>query len=490
MAMLMSVLVGCSSGPGGGTGGGGAGPGGGTGGGGAGPGGGTGGGGAGQGGGTGGGGAGQGGGGAGQGGGGAGQGGGGSTGAPVECFELKAGCVLPSNATRIENPDVSAEDQASLSRNNASFALDLGRALHSSTTNVIYSPFSVSTALAMAYAGARTTTEQAMATAMRFELPQGRLHPAFNHVDLELQKRSKGSSAIEGSGFRLHTANAIWSQVGLEVEQPFLKVLGESYGTSMRLADFTAPKEAEALINAWVSDQTKGNIPKLLKDDVNPETLVVLTNAIYFDAAWSTPFKEDATEPGTFRRGDGTSVTVPMMRGEQQTGYGAADGWEAVEIPYAGTPVSMFVVLPAEGTADAFEASLDGAALEEIIASTQYRSVDITMPKFSFGSSTSLSEALAGLGMEVAFVEDADFSGIVADGGIVIQEVIHQAVINVDEAGTEAAAATAVILGTTSTGSFPEPATIVLDRPFFFFISDVPTGAILFAGRVNDPTAH
>ncbi|XYI02757.1 serpin family protein [Sorangium sp. So ce1128] len=142
-------------------------------------------------------------------------------------------------------------------------------------------------------------------------------------------------------------------------------------------------------------------------------------------------------------------------------------------------------------TADAFEASLDGAALEEIIASTQDRSVDITMPKFSFGSSTSLKQTLAGLGMEVAFdLDDADFSGIVADGGIGIQEVIHQAVINVDEAGTEAAAATAVILGVSGSGFFPEPAATVLDRPFFFFISDVPTGAILFAGRVNDPTAH
>ncbi|WP_437665019.1 serpin family protein [Sorangium sp. So ce1182] len=464
--MLISVLVGCSSGQGGGTGGGGSGQGGGTGGGGSGQGGGT-------------------------GGGGSGQGGGGSTGAPVECFERKAGCVLPSNATRIEDPDVSAEDQLTLSRNNASFALDLGRALHSSTKNVIYSPFSISTALAMAYAGARTTTEEAMATAMRFELPQERLHPAFNHVDLELKKRSEGSSAVNGGGFRLHTANAMWSQIGLAIEQPFLKVLGESYGTSMRLADFTAPKDAEGLINAWVKDQTKGNIPKLLEDVVNAETLVVLTNAIYFDAAWSAPFKEDATKPGSFRRGDGTSVTAPMMRGEQQTRYGAGDGWEAVEIPYAGTPVSMFVVLPDEGTADAFEESLDGAALEEIIASTQDHSVDITMPKFSFGLSTSLKQALAGLGMEIAFnLDDADFSGIVAGGGIGIQEVIHQAVIDVDEAGTEAAAATAVILGVTGSGSFPEPAAIVVDRPFFFFISDVPTGAILFAGRVNDPTAH
>ncbi|WP_437275124.1 serpin family protein [Sorangium sp. So ce375] len=425
-----------------------------------------------------------------QGEGGSGHGGGGST---VECFEAKPGCVLPSDTTRILDPVVSEEDQASLSRNNASFALDLGRALHSATKNVVYSPYSISTALAMTYAGARTTTEQAIATAMRFELPQERLHPAFNWVDLELKNRAESPSNVKGGGFRLHTANAIWSQIDLGMAPSFLKVLGESYGAGVRLADFSAPKEAEDLINTWVKDQTEGMIPKLLNNNVDPDTLAVLVNAIYFDAAWHTPFNEEATKPGAFHRGDDTSVTADMMHGVQDTRYSAGDGWEAVEIPYAGTPVSMVLVLPAEGTADAFEESLDGAGLEEIVALMQGRSVDITMPKFSFGTSTSLKDALTGLGMGSAFVPGADFSGMIPDsagGDIHIQDVIHKAVIDVDEAGTKAAAATAVLIGSTGAGGPTEGATIVLDRPFFFFIRDLPTGALLFSGRVNDPTAH
>jgi serpin B len=419
-----------------------------------------------------------------------GAGGGSPNGLKVDCFEAKAGCVLPSETTRILTPNVSEEDQASLALNNASFALDLGRALHDSTKNVLYSPFSISTALAMTYAGARTTTEQAIAETMHFELPQERLHPAFNYVDLELQKRAESSSEAQGGGFRLHTANALWSQVGMKVEQPFLNVLSESYGASVRLADFGKPKEAEGLINAWVSDQTEDKIPELLSDKVTPETLLVLVNAIYFDAAWKTPFEKDATKPGTFQRGDNTSVTAEMMRGAQEARYGSGDGWEAVEIPYAGTPVSMVLVMPTAGTADMFEQSLDGEGLEAIITSMQTRSVDVTMPKFSFGSSGSLKKALGDLGMGVALGGGADFSGILPGGGIEIQDIIHEAVIDVDEAGTEAAAATAVIFASSGTGTFPEPAEIVLDHPFFFFISDIPTGALLFAGRVNDPTAH
>lgn len=420
---------------------------------------------------------------------GGGAGGGGSTGGWIECFEAKPGCVVPSDAPRVENPSVPAEDLASLARNNASFALDLGRALQSSDHNLVYSPFSISTALAMTYAGARTTTEEAMAEAMRFELPQARLHPAFNAVDLELRKRARDSGGTEGGGFRLHTANAIWSQ-SFRIEPPFLKVLGEHYGAHVRLANFDSAEEGADLINKWVSHHTEGKISNLLASVPMGGTEYVLVNAIYFDAAWRTPFEERATKPGTFRRGDATSVTVPMMRGTQETRYGAGDGWEAVEIPYAGTPVSMFLVLPAEGTADAFLESLDGAALEEIIASMQERSVDITMPKFSFRSSPLLEQPLSELGMEIAFDPGADFSGITGNRGIYIDDVIHQAFIGVDEAGTEAAAATAVVLASAGVGIFHEPAAIVLDRPFFFFISDGPTGALLFAGRVNDPTAR
>lgn len=420
---------------------------------------------------------------------GSGPGGGGAAAAPAECFERKPGCVLSSDVTRIEDPDVPEEDLTSLSRNNADFALDLGRALHSANDNVVYSPYSVSTALAMTYAGARGTTEEAIAKAMRFELPQARLHAAFNHVDLTLQKHAKGQSDREGSGFRLHTANAIWAHVDLSIEPPFLKVLGENYGAKVRLADFLRPQEAEDLINAWVSDQTEAMIPKLLDRAVNAETRIVLTNAISFDAAWNTPFDKDETKPGTFRRGDGESVSVQMMNGRQETRYGAGEGWEAVELNYASVPVSMLLLMPAEGTADTFVESLDGAALETIRASMHPRSVDVTMPKFSFRSHAPLKEALEDLGMGVAFTDAADLSGMLPGGGIMLQNVIHQAVIDVDEAGTKAAAATAVVIATSGTGA-PEPAEIVLDRPFFFFINDMSTGAILFAGRVNDPAAQ
>ncbi|WP_437807149.1 serpin family protein [Sorangium sp. So ce1078] len=403
--------------------------------------------------------------------------------------------MLPSDATRIEAPDVPEEDKASLSLNNASFALDLGRALHSATANVVYSPYSVSTALAMTYAGARGTTEEAIAKAMRFELPQARLHAALNHVDLELQKRAEGYSDRKGAGFRLHAANALWAQVDLPIEPPFLKVLGENYGARVRLANFGNRTEAEGLINAWVNDQTDGMIPNLLEGAVTPETQVVLVNAISFDAAWNEAFNESATKPGMFKRGDGESVSVPMMYGRQGTRHGAGDGWEAVELRYADVPVAMRLVLPAEGTADAFGESLDGAALQAIFDAMEYRSVDITMPKFSFGSSASLKGALEDLGMEVAFTPSADFSGILSPehGSLKIEDVIHKVVIDVDEEGTKAAAATAVLVGTTGSGGGDEPlplAAIVLDRPFFFFINDQTTGAILFAGRVNDPTAQ
>ncbi|WP_437878123.1 serpin family protein [Sorangium sp. So ce513] len=448
-AIGLSALVGCSSGQGGNAGGGGSGQGGNA------------------------------------GGGGSGQGGGDAVEPPVECFEVKPGCVVPSDATRIENPVVSAEDLQALSRNNASFALDLGRALHGATTNVVYAPFSISTALAMTYAGARTTTEQAMAAAMRFELPQERLHPAFNHVDLQLQRHA------ENGGFRLHTANAIWSQIHVLPEKPFLNVLSESYGAHMRLADFFgAPKEAEGLINAWVSDRTGGKIPKLLDDDLTVETVAVVVNAIYFRAQWKTAFANAWTQPGTFRRADGSSVTAQMMHGTHQGSYGTGDGWEAVGIPYAGSAVSMFLVLPAEGTVDAFEESLDGAALGAIFDATYEQQVDVTMPKFSFGTSTSLKETLSHLGMAIAFGSKADFTGILADQKLWIHDVIHATRIDVDEAGTEAAGSTGVILGSTATGLSALPAEIVLDRPFFFFIRDASTQTILFAGRVNDPTAR
>lgn len=421
---------------------------------------------------------------------GTGTGGAGASTAAADCFDPKPGCVLASDSARVTDPNVPFEDQEALALGNASFAMDIEREFTSPTKNVLFSPYSISTALAMTYAGARGATETAMAATMHFDLPQAKLHPAFNYMDLQLKSREASPEGVTGGGFRLHTANALWSQIGLGIEQPFLKTMVENYGARVRLADFMQVKQAEALINKWVSDQTAGKIPDLLSGNLNEETQLVLVNAIYFDAAWTEPFEKSATKPGSFTNGGGSSVMTDMMHGTQSARYGSDPAWEAVELTYAGTPMSMIVVMPTAGTADAFEKTLDGASFKTINESLTTHSVDITMPKFSFEFSASLKEALMNLGMTVAFNENADFSGILSGGGLLIQDVIHKAVISVDEEGTEAAAATAVILGSTGSGLEPEPAAITIDHPFFFFITDQPTGALLFAGRVNDPSVH
>ncbi len=410
--------------------------------------------------------------------------------APSECFDPKPGCIVASSKMRDTKPAVADGDREALRKGNESFALDVERKLPAG--NLVLSPFSISTALAMTYAGARGTTEQAIAKALHFDLPQAKLHPAFDDLLLQLDSRRKGSDSFKGGGFRLHTANAIWSQVGLKLDQGFSDLLYTDYGAPVRLADFVQSKQAETLINGWVSSQTEGLIPELLSGNVTPETQLVLVNAIYFDAAWATPFDKANTQPGAFKPTADTSVMASMMHGTIDTRYASSSAWEAVELPYAGVPISMFLIMPKTGTADAYLASLDGAGLDGVVAAMTGKRVDVTMPQFQFGSRASLKKALSDLGMGEAFGLNADLSGITGKpNGFQIQDVIHQAVIDVAEAGTKAAAATAVLIATSgATGITPDPAKIVLDHPYYFFITDLPTGAILFSGRVADPTKH
>ncbi len=419
-------------------------------------------------------------------------GGGGS--APTECYELKPGCVGPSSQKRDLKPAVSDADRSALAHGNELFALDMQHELEKpvAATNLVFSPFSISTALAMTYAGARGTTEQAIAQTMHFDLPQAKLHPAFDDLLLALDSRAKSSADFKGGGFRLHIANALWSQYDLKLAQSFSDTLYTDYGAPVRLANFDAPKEATQLINGWVSKQTEMLIPGLLGEmDITTATRLVLVNALYFDAAWAHPFDKKLTQPGAFKPTAATSVNVPLMHGAFDTSYASSAEWEAVNIPYAGVPMSMIVVMPKIDTADAFQAKLDAAGLDAIVGAMTSKNVDVTMPPFKFGTHASLKNALGNLGMGVAFGPGADLSGITGKpNGFEIQDVIHEAVIDLDEAGTKAAAATAVIIASSgAAGPGPDMAKIVLDHPFFFFIKD-QTGAILFAGRVNDPAKH
>jgi len=405
------------------------------------------------------------------------------------CAQPVAGNVLQSEKPRITSPDVTQADSESLVGDNSTFAFDLYQRLRAKGGNLFYSPYSISLALAMTYAGARGETEQQMADTLHFTLPQDRLHPAFNSLDIELASRGEGAKGKDEEGFRLNIVNAIWGQKNYEFLSEFLDVLAENYGAGLRILDFaSASEESRVTINNWVSDQTEGRIEDLIAPgEIHALTRLVLTNAIYFNAAWQYPFKEDATYDGTFYLLNGDEITVPMMRQTEWFGYGEGDGYQAVELPYDGGELSMIILLPTAGYFASFEDLLDAQRLDEIVGRLEYREVALTMPKFEFESDFRLRETLTALGMPDAFLwEVADFSGMTGNRDLFIADVIHKAFVSVDEAGTEAAAATAVVVPTAMPPE--ELVEVTVDRPFVFLIRD-RTGTILFVGRVVDPSA-
>ena len=399
-----------------------------------------------------------------------------------------AGEVIQSDKPRETSPDVNDTDLTTLANGNSDFAFDLYQALSKEDDNIFYSPYSVSQALAMTYAGARGETEQQMADTLHFILPQDRLHPAFNSVDIELSHRGEGAQGKDGEGFRLNIVNAIWGQKDYEFLTTFLDTLAESYGAGLRLLDFiSAPDESRLTINNWVSDQTEGRIEDLIPQGlINKLTRLVLTNAIYFNAAWQYPFSEDITGAGPFYLLYGGDVTVPMMRQTESFRYVEGDGYQAVELPYDGSELSMIILLPQAGQFEAFEGVLNAQRVEDMVKALEPRQVTLTMPKFEFESSFSLKETLAMMGMPVAFSGGADFSGMTGNRDLFIADVVHKAFVSVDEAGTEAAAATAVVMELTAA---PEtPVEVTIDHPFIFLIRDIETGTILFVGRVVNPS--
>ena len=406
----------------------------------------------------------------------------------IACAQPVAGDVLQSEKPRDTSPDVTQADSESLVGDNSTFAFALYQRLRTEEGNLFYSPYSISLALAMTYAGARGETEQQMADTLQFNLPQDRLHPAFNSLDIELASRGEGAKGKDGEGFRLNIVNAIWGQKDYGLLSEFLDVLAENYGAGLRVLDFaSAPEESRITINNWVSDQTEDRIEDLIPQGlIDALTRLVLTNAIYFNAAWALPFNEDATSDGTFYLLNGDEVVVPMMRQTESFGYITGDNYQALELLYDGHELSMVILLPQSGRFDAFEASLDLERLNAILGKLERRQVSLTMPRFEFESSFSLRETLAAMGMPAAFSGSADFSGMTGNPDLFIADVVHKAFVSVDEAGTEAAAATAVVMPMAIPPE--EPVEVTVNRPFIFLIRDIETGAILFVGRVVNPS--
>jgi len=407
----------------------------------------------------------------------------------IACDQPVGGELVMSDKPRETAPDVSEADLALLIEGNSAFAFELYQALREEEGNLFYSPHSISVALAMTYAGARGETAEQMADTLQFLLEQERLHPAFNWLDAELASRGEGAEGKDGEGFRLNIVNAIWGQKDYEFLSDFLDVLAENYGAGLRILDFIAETEASRLaINQWVSDQTEGRIKDLIPQGaIDALTRLVLTNAIYFNAAWEYPFDEDMTADGPFYLPDGGQVNVSMMQQTESFGYTEGEGYQAVELQYDGNELSMVILLPEAGQFQAFEEGLQSQQVGDIISCLQPTGVALTMPKFEFDSEFSLTDTLAGMGMPIAFSGDADFSGMTGTLNLHISEVIHKAFVSVDEAGTEAAAATAVIMPESGPPGLLVEMTI--DHPFIFLIRDIETGAILFIGRVMNPCA-
>jgi len=374
------------------------------------------------------------------------------------------------------------------------FAADLYALLAATNgdDNVVFSPYSAAVALAMTSEGARGQTASEIDAILHTDLAGGDLAAGFNGLDQAL-------AAIPGEypfgdvmvDLDLSTANQLFGQVGFGFEPEFLDTLAADYGAGMRLVDYLAATEdARQQINGWVGDQTRDRIPELIpKGVLNEDTRLVLTNAVYLNAPWQHRFAAAGTADAPFTRLDGTQVNVPLMHLNSPRGtYGDGPGYQAVELPYVGGQLSMLVVVPDAGEFESIEASLDANQIAGFRSSLRGVGLDLSFPKFEFRTQSPLKDALTQLGMPTAFTDAADFSGITSDAPLAIAEVLHEAFIAVDEEGTEAAAATAVIaFATSAPAEFVE---LTVDRPFLFFIQERETGATLFMGRVTDPTAE
>jgi serpin B len=387
----------------------------------------------------------------------------------------------PSAATAHQLADMVAADRA--------FAFDLYRTLVAvEDGNLFLSPYSISTAMSMALAGARGRTAAELATALGVSADQDTWHLARNRLELDLA--ALGNYDPPGGGdavpLTLEPTNALFGQTGYPFKPAFLDVLAANYGAGMNALDFaTQPEPSRVGINDSVAERTRDRIDELLPlGSIDALTRAVLVNAIYFKASWLSSFDPALTENLAFYLLDGSMVDVPMMHGTARSLYAAGDGWQAVDLRYVGQ-ASMLIIVPDEGRFAEIEGSLDAALLADVVDQLEDYEVDLRLPRWESTSDLDLIPPLEALGVQRLFQAGAaDLTGIADVADLVVSDVLHQADISVDEKGTEAAAATAVVFGELSA---PPPASLTVDRPFFYFIRDGSAGEILFMGRLIQP---
>jgi serpin B len=403
-----------------------------------------------------------------------------------------AGCGSPASSPPDDPfgarglPEKLRADAASVVESSNRFSVDLYAQLASSPGNLFFSPFSVSTALAMTHAGARGVTADEMTRVLRFSLEPASLHPVYGAL---IGSLDRGAGL---GGYRLNVANRLWGQAGYGFLELFLRTTRKHYGAELAQLDFAAaPEPARAAINGWVEEKTAGKIRDLCPaGTIGRLTRLVLTNAIYFKGSWADRFDEAATLEAPFHSSSSASVDVPTMSQSGRFALAHVDGVDLLELPYQGGDLSMVILLPVavDGLAS-LESRLTFENLTAWFAAVDAvdpQQVSVSLPRFRMSSSFVLNEVLAAMGMPSAFDPSvADFSEMNGRRDLFVGTVVHQGFVEVNEEGTEAAAATGVI----ETLGYSEVTPFLADHPFLFLIRDHLTGSVLFLGRVLDPSA-
>lgn len=390
-------------------------------------------------------------------------------------------------------PQIAETDFQAFVKGTNAFGFELYQRLAAGQSgNVFYSPLSTAMALAMTYAGAAGETESQMASVLHNTLPRDTYHLAFNKLAIELASRNIAPhTAEEGTkSVKLLPVNASWAQKDYGILPAYLDTLSTRYNAGQHILNFISdPEGSRVTINQWVADHTEQRIKDLLTPgSIDNDTRLVLTNALYFYGSWASAFDRKSTSDGVFHRAS-DDVTVSMMHATGYSSYAEGDGWQATSLPYDGGKTRMVIVLPAAGRFDEVRGKLDEAWVSQTMgAMTSDGEVRLSLPKFKFTWGTeSFKDPLIALGMTDAFVfPKADFTGIEPTRELYIGDVLHQAFVAIDEDGTEAAAATAVVL---KAGGIPQtPKDFTADRPFLFMIVD-DTGTVMFVGQMTDPAA-
>ncbi len=406
-----------------------------------------------------------------------------TTNLPVEENEMLTGKVAYN-----PNPQYTPEEAASLAGANNQFAFDLYQQLKSGQGNLLYSPYSLFQALTMVYAGARGDTASQIRDVLHYPISDEELHRVSNALNLALSSKANASNQGD-QAFTLQIANALWAMQNGHIEESYLDLLSENYSAGMRTVDFAQSQEAADLINLWAQENTNNKIKEIANPDMfNVNTRLALTNAVYFKGAWRFPFEEVNTHKQAFTLLDGDQVDVDMMRiSTEEFRALKNDQIQMVELGYANSSMVMDLIAPVGGNWEAFSQTLTSGLLDDYLEQLSTNRVDLSLPKFKIETpEMDLINPMQDLGMIDLFGMGADLSGMTGDKSLLISTLVQKAFIDVNEAGTEAAAVTIAVAQEKGMIS-PEPITITFDSPFLFLIRDRETGAILFIGQLMQP---